>query len=335
MKKILALIALTVGMPFMGMAQDDDLYFVPKKKAEKTVKPQKKEVQTPVYYSGSDRNIDEYNRYGHMSSRYQNITTDSLGNDIINFQVGNGVYPDTTYIDSSFVKKYLEEDVDYRYTRDFSRWDGYYDPWFYGYYGYGPYYWRHRHFAYDPWYYRYGYGYYDPWYDPWYLGYSGWWNAYYDPWYYGYGYYGYGYGYGWGPYYGGYYGGYYGRYYGYSPYYGGGYAVVNRGHAGTNYTYDRAGAGRRGGSYGYVGKYSNSGRGVNSTYNGRGNTSFGSRSSSSSFDYGTTRSNSSFGIRSSGSSSGGFSGGGRSGGSSGGFSGGGHSGGGRSGGGRR
>lgn len=73
-----------------------------------------------------------------------------------------------------------------------SRWDGFYDPWFYDYYGYGPYYWRSRMWGWhNPW--RYGYyaGWYDPWfdpwYDPWYYGYCGWYGGWYDPWYYGWG----------------------------------------------------------------------------------------------------------------------------------------------------
>lgn len=65
---------------------------------------------------------------------------------------------------------------DYRYCRRMQRFDGFYDPWFYGYSTfYGPY-WSA--------------GWYDPWYDPWMYGYRGW----YGPWRYGY------YGYGW-PYY--------------------------------------------------------------------------------------------------------------------------------------
>ncbi len=202
MKKLILLTALVAAMPLSMMAQDDDLYFNPKQEAKKAAAEREKmEREIAANYSGSKRNIDEYNRNGKFISRFQKIGTDSLGNDIITFRVGRGVKPDSIYDDVAFVEKYLDNTEDFEYTRDFTRWDGYYNPWFYDYYGYGPYYWRSGYWGWrNPW--RYGYyaGWYDPWfdpwYDPWYYGYAGWyggwyggpwygWGGYYSPWYWG------------------------------------------------------------------------------------------------------------------------------------------------------
>ena len=202
MKKLILLVALIAAMPLSIMAQDDDLYFNPKQEAKKAAAEREKmEREISANYSGSKRNVDEYNRNGKFISRFQKIGTDSLGNDIITFRVGRGVKPDSIYDDVAFVEKYLDNNEDFEYTRDFTRWDGYYNPWFYDYYGYGPYYWRSGYWGWrNPW--RYGYyaGWYDPWfdpwYDPWYYGYAGWyggwyggpwygWGGYYNPWYWG------------------------------------------------------------------------------------------------------------------------------------------------------
>lgn len=203
MKKMYLLaVLIAAAMPLTSMAQDDDLYFNPKKEAkeqaEKRAALQKAyELQRArrdsiyaLFWSGSNRNVDEYNRGGRLFSHYEKVGTDSLGNDIIQFHVGKGVAPDSIYDDAYFAQKYADQDEDFARTRDMSRWDGYYDPWFYDYYGYGPYYWRSRMWGWhNPW--RYGYyaGWYDPWfdpwYDPWYYGYAGWYGGWYDPWYWG------------------------------------------------------------------------------------------------------------------------------------------------------
>lgn len=202
-KKYLLAFIIALAMPLTSMAQDD-LYFNPKKeakeKAEKRAAMQRayaaqrarRDSLYALYWSGSNRNVDEYNRGGRFLSHYEKLGTDSLGNDIIQFQVGKGVGPDSIYDDAYFAQKYADQDEDFARTRQMSRWDGYYDPWFYGYYGYGPYYWRSRMWGWhNPW--RYGYyaGWYDPWfdpwYDPWYYGWGGWYAGWYDPWYYGWG----------------------------------------------------------------------------------------------------------------------------------------------------
>ena len=100
MKKFIILSILAVFLPVTMMAQDD-VYFTPKKVEKKAVKAAqtKSEVQPAVVtHSGSSRDVDEYNRRG-LQSYYQKIGTDSLGNDIIEFHVGEG-YPsanDTIY----------------------------------------------------------------------------------------------------------------------------------------------------------------------------------------------------------------------------------------------
>lgn len=200
MKKFVLLAVLVAAMPLTTMAQDDDLYFNPKQEAKKEAALREQRAKAyarvravrdslyAIYWSGSPRSVDEYNRNGRILSHYQGITTDSLGNDIISFRLEKGVKPDSIYDDEAFAQKFINQDEDFEYTRGLSRWDGYYNPWFYDYYGVGPYYWRSGYWGWrNPW--RYGYyaGWYDPWfdpfYDPWYYGYAGWYGGWYSPWY--------------------------------------------------------------------------------------------------------------------------------------------------------
>ena len=179
--RLLFLTALMGTLPLSMAAQDDDLYFTPKKRADKNVAD-----NSLPYYCGSNRDVDEYNRRGKLKSYYQKIGTDSLGNDIIEFHANDDIY-DNNYNDSTITiypgsERYYDEenDNDFAYSRRMGRFDGFYGYWNPAYYGY----WS------SPYWHSY-YGWYDPWYSPYYYG--GW----YDPWYYGYGYYGWGY-----PYYG-------------------------------------------------------------------------------------------------------------------------------------
>ena len=161
------------------MAQDDDMYFVPTK--ENVAKEARKYgMPQNVYYSGSNRSVDDYNRRVQFSS-----PVDSTGNDIIDFSAVRGVYPDSAY------SQPVEND-DYALTRRMSRfddytpseayWDGYragrwsspwyntwyswYDPWYYD----SWWYWNDP-FYYSSWYgWRYPY-YYSTWYSPRYYGY--------------------------------------------------------------------------------------------------------------------------------------------------------------------
>ena len=71
MKKLFFLLAMLGAMPFALHAQDD-MYFTPTK-VDKNA-PQT-DWDAPAYYSGSDRDVDEYNRRGN----YRVIGKDSLG----------------------------------------------------------------------------------------------------------------------------------------------------------------------------------------------------------------------------------------------------------------
>src|SRR5574344_52159 len=201
MRKNIFVLVFAGFLPLSSMAQDD-MYFTPSEISGNSVK--KEYPNQSKYNTESNRDVDEYNRHGGKYwSHYQIIGSDSTGNDIISFQQGNGVYPDSAYIDTTLIGKYYNklqnyEEADnndeYYYSRRLHDYYDFYNPWIYGRWGFGP------------------YSYYNTvgWYSPWnslYYGYAGW----YDPWYYNY----YGYGWGW-PYY---YGNYYGREWGYEPLY--------------------------------------------------------------------------------------------------------------------
>lgn len=205
MKKLIVLSAMILALPFSMMAQDDDMYFVPKKKSN--VK-----AATETYYSGSNRDADEYNRRGKFAGSSV-VPMDSASMAL------HGLSPDSIYVDSLFAERLLKEyneEENYRFSRQLDRWYGCYDPWFYNHSFYwGPY----AHGWYNPWY---GPGWYDPFYDPWF-----------DPWFYPYGpgWYGpgwYGPGWAWNHWYGpGWYGpGWYGPY---GPGWGGGIIIAGGG----------------------------------------------------------------------------------------------------------
>ena len=224
MKKLLLISMLIGAMPLAMLAQDDDLYFVPKKKKAKT--EQVKDISPVVAPQPKAK------------SSYEVIDGDTTQLDVIDFTEGRGVYPADTLDTEDFAltKKMMRFD-DYDVSDNDAFWAGYnagrsqwmwHSPWYYSRYGYG---W------YDPWYYGgwYGsyYGFHSPWYygwydDPWYYG---WYSPYYSSW--GWPYYGY---YGWhSPYWRyGYYG-YYGGGGGRSHYYG------RTGNAGTIYENGRTG----------------------------------------------------------------------------------------------
>ena len=179
MKKLL-LISLFAGvLPLSMTAQVDDLYFVPKKKSVDKVTDHYG-MPKDVYYSGSNRSVDEYNR--RTFSHYEPIGTDSTVNDTINFIGEKGVYPDSTATEDFNLTKYMSRFDDYNVYDNAAFWAGYqagrYDwgwhsPWYYSRFGWYDYW-------YDPWYYgRWG------WYDPFYYGwYGGWYSSWYNPWYY-------------------------------------------------------------------------------------------------------------------------------------------------------
>ncbi len=190
MKRLL-LISMFAGMlPMTMAAQDDDLYFVPKKKSAEKV-TDNYGIPTDVYYSGSDRSIDEYNR--RLKSRVEVIGGDSTLCDTISFSAEKGVYPNDSISDEDFkLTKKMSRFDDYRISDNEAFWAGYYagrydwawhSPWYYTRYGwYDPWYYS-RWRWYDPWYYDWYYGWYGSWYDPWYYGY-GWYSGWYAPRYY-------------------------------------------------------------------------------------------------------------------------------------------------------
>jgi hypothetical protein len=260
----------------LSLIAQDDVYFTPKKvekttasrvesitadKAGDTAIKRTGTMTSAATHSGSNRDVDEYNRRG-LRSYFETVGKDSVGNDIIEFHADENSPVDTIFAGPPLI---VDDDIyDYRYSRMMSRWDGFYDPWLYGYSWHSPW-----------WYSRYGW--YSLWYDPWY-----------DPWYYGY----YGWGYGWGyPYYHGYYGWYDPWYYGYNGW-GGRYYSGNIGYA---YTDGVTGTRNHG--------YASYGRNNSGSFNGRSRSysagtfggsragTFGSRSTASRSNNGSIRVN--------------------------------------------
>ena len=166
MARYFLLTALSFFFAANTLAQDDDMYFTPKKGSASAATRHIRESEVTeaydyqqgydadantVYHSGSIRDVDEYNRRYRASDTY----TSNDGNDVIGQ-------------DSVLVSR-----EDYENSMKMKRFDGYNnvtlivnDPWYYDPWYYDPFYWHSR------------------WYDPWYY-------SYYDPWHYGHGWYGY------------------------------------------------------------------------------------------------------------------------------------------------
>jgi len=147
MKKML--FYLLAFMPLSMMAQDDDLYFVPKKKASVEVVTDNYGLPKDTYYEGSNRSVDEYNR--RMKSSYTEIAGDSSKVDVIDFNGQKGVYPDSLKNGDFELTKKMTRFDDYVLTDNEAFWAGYrkgvndwgwHSPWYYSYYDW-----------YDPWYY--------------------------------------------------------------------------------------------------------------------------------------------------------------------------------------
>lgn len=155
-------LAVLITLP-MCAQEDDDMYFVPKKKVKRTVVVSYEEEpeeygESASYYTGPLRDVDEYNRRG----RRTYAVSDTLD------QAFQSAY--VTGYTKGYSDGYRDEWNDARLYR--VRFMNYYDPWFY-----------------DPWYYTSWY--YGPWgYDPWYYGpgwydYWSWPHRYYWPGWYG------------------------------------------------------------------------------------------------------------------------------------------------------
>lgn len=153
MKIVFSITILAMVLPLSTVAQDD-MYYIPSK-SKVSRKVNNYSGTNATFYSGSDRNVDEYNRHGSYV-----LEIDSAGNDIIDFDAVVGVYPDTMYVETG---------EDYSCTRKMSRFDDYYwdDSYWVGFHA-----GRYSSWWYDPWYYSSWY------YSPWYYGW-------YDPWFYG------------------------------------------------------------------------------------------------------------------------------------------------------
>jgi hypothetical protein len=173
MKKWFLLSVMLGAVSLSGLAQDDDMYFVPTKKNVARERASYG-IPTNTYYSGSSRSVDEYNR--RWGSSYEVLPADT--GDIISFAAVEGIYPDS--VGEFSLTKQMARFDGYEpsaaywagYNRGYSDSWGWHSPWYYSYYPW-----------YDSWYW-------DPWYwDSWYYSpyyYSGWYYPYhYSPWYYG------------------------------------------------------------------------------------------------------------------------------------------------------
>ena len=176
MKKLRILSVLFGVMPLAALAQDD-LYF-PSSDMAKQEALRYDSVYNRCY---SERDVDEYNRYGRSFGYYKYNGKDSLGNDIIELYPSDGSAPEVLSTDSTrfYRDRNYSYDDDYRYSRRMSRFDDFYwrDPWFYDAWGPWGYRWSYYDPWYDPWYYG-GYWGYRRWYDPWYPSYWGWHHPY-------------------------------------------------------------------------------------------------------------------------------------------------------------
>ena len=184
MKKWIFL-SMAVFLTSLTAAGQDDMYFASSKKqqakeAERRAELEKRyakrqarliaerEANQNTYYSGSNRNVDDYNRMG--GSSYETLPADT--GDIISFSAVEGVYPDSVS-DFQLTQQMTRFDD---YVPSVAYWEGYSagqrDAWG----------WH------SPWYYSSLYPWYDPWYyDPWYYSSWSWRYGWYDPWYYDYG----------------------------------------------------------------------------------------------------------------------------------------------------
>ena len=172
MKKLI-LLTLLSSISLSMVAQDDDMYFVPTK-ANVAKEAKKYGMPQNVYYSGSNRSVDAYNRRAMIGA-----PIDTTANDIIDFSAVRGVYPESDSL--------MAESEDYKLTRRMSRfddytpseayWDGYRagrwsSPWYNTWYSwYDPWYYDSWWYWNDPFYYSSWYGwrspyYYTSWYSP-------------------------------------------------------------------------------------------------------------------------------------------------------------------------
>ena len=162
MTRIFLLASLALAAAVTVAAQDDDdMYFTPKKSTvERITSTAKQSVETyddAIVSDGvyeTERDVDEYNRRGYLSSSYEALEGDTLYDDVIDFCAGDGIYEVSaladTLSDYDPGTEYIDDD-DYQCTRILVLADDWYGPYWHGYYGWG---WGRSYYGwyYDPWY---------------------------------------------------------------------------------------------------------------------------------------------------------------------------------------
>ena len=118
MKKLILISLLIGALPLSMVAQDDDLYFVPKKKSAVEKVNDHYGLPRETYYSGSNRSVDDYNR---RMSTY--VPIDSALSDTIAFNGELGVYPDS--LDDYGLTRKMERFDDYSLSDNEAYWSGY------------------------------------------------------------------------------------------------------------------------------------------------------------------------------------------------------------------
>lgn len=162
MTRIFLLTTLLLSAAITASAQDDDdMYFTPKKSTVERITPAAK--QSVETYEGAivgqteaetERDVDEYNRRGYLSSSYEPLEGDTLYDDVFEFCAGDGTYETLSAADTlpdyDSSMDYIDDD-DYQCTRILVLYDDWYGPYWHGYYGWG---WAHSYYGwyYDPWY---------------------------------------------------------------------------------------------------------------------------------------------------------------------------------------
>ncbi len=159
MKKILTLLICTVFMATATWAQDDDVYFVPTKKADKkgygNSAPRSEYVPLPVVPADEEnwaagrgnngRDVDEYNRRG--------TTVDTVSTAVADEEVDGYYTSRLVRFHSPTVGIYVSSPY-YGLLTDYYWYDPWYSPWAYDFYPYSWYGWGWRPYYYGS--YRYG-----------------------------------------------------------------------------------------------------------------------------------------------------------------------------------
>ncbi len=182
---------LLLALPLTGWAQDD-MYFVPKKKAEKAVKTQRSipvEIvyadEEPLGISGSTRDVDEYNRRTPVTTTTTGeaqLVQQPDGSFAFQVTADDAQKMSATELYTQGYRDGYEDGEDYSLTRRMNRfnyvslyaspwywsvrYDPFWDDWYWGYSWSRPY-WGYSYYGYYGYYrpyYGWGYGYHRPYY---------------------------------------------------------------------------------------------------------------------------------------------------------------------------